>query len=171
MLDHVGREEVDVAVSIHIAEIDGHARVARLAQRERGRESKGAFPVVQPELVGVLEVVAHIQVARSVAVHVVEPGRQREVIRLGSKGAALLIEKSRARHWLAREVAAPIVDEEEVGLGPLGTWTMAPRSAILDAELGGPAWLGLGLVPDFPHHSVDGEFLRRIAIENALCVL
>jgi len=82
---HVGREEIDMAVTIDVGEIHRHARVARLSYRQRRRQPEIPASVIDPDLIWILEVIADVQVGRAVTIHVVEPCRQAEVVRFLGK--------------------------------------------------------------------------------------
>ena len=72
---HVDHQDIHVAVSIHVREIDRHRGIAGVADREARHGTKRPRAVVEPEHVRVLEVVAHVQIGRAIAVDVGELGR------------------------------------------------------------------------------------------------
>src|SRR5438552_8650749 len=78
---HFHCHEVQLAVSIEIAEVNSHGCVAHVPQRQAvgGLEMTGA--VVQPEPVGSLKIVANVDVRQTVAVDVTNLHSQSKVRR------------------------------------------------------------------------------------------
>ena len=163
---HVDGEEVDRSVAVHVTEVDRHAGVARGGQRPGRYETEVASAVVDPELVGVLEVVADVEIGGAVAIHIVEARRQREEVGLGGERHARLVAKARATDRRVGELAVAIVDEEEIGIGALRAHDATEIGAVLDPILLHPLRLhrvaGRGLGDDL----IEGTGLRRVRVER-----
>src|SRR5256885_17262460 len=155
-----------MTVAIHVREVDGHAGVAGFTDGERGREPEISVSVVEPELIGVLEIVADIEVGRAVAVHVVESGGEREVIRLLGKRLSVFATKAWTGDRRAREMAVPVIQEKQIRFRALRPHDAAELRAILDAKLRGPLWIDRILFADLVHHLLEGARLGRIGIER-----
>ena len=112
--EHVGREDVDVSIAIDVGEVDGHASVAGDAQRHLRRELKVSFAVVEPELVRIFKIVADIQIRRAIAVHIVEPRCECEVVRIDREWLAIFITKARTKHRRSGEVSLAIIQKKEI---------------------------------------------------------
>ena len=163
---HVGGKEVDDPIAVHVGEIHRHAGVARLAHGTPRREMEIAMAIVDPELIRIFVVVAHVEVRRAVAVHVVKPRGEGEVIRIVRQGLAVLVDKTRTGDGHAREVAVTVVHEEQVRIGALGAYDAAEIGAILDAILLLPRVGHDVRATDLLHDLVEGAGLGRVRIER-----
>ena len=155
-----------MTVAIHVREVDGHAGVAGFTDGERGREPEISVSVVEPELIGVLEVVADIEVGGAVAIHVVEARGEREIVGLLDEWFSVHVEKSRRRERHAREMPCAVVEKEEVGLGALRAHDTAELRMILDAVVLFPLIGDDVSVTDFLHGLIEAAHLRRIDVER-----
>ena len=117
---HVRFEEIGVAVGIDVADGHRHPRVARGPQSVPWDEAEAAVAVVQPELVGVFEIVRDVEIGSAVAVEIGEHGGEAEVLAFFGQGPALLVPEARVSgDRLAREVAPAVIPVEEIGIGAL----------------------------------------------------
>ena len=76
---HVDLEEVDGAVAIDVGKVHRHVGIGGTAERRLGDEPEVSVAVVDPELVGILEVIGNVEVGRPIAVHIIEPRPIHEV--------------------------------------------------------------------------------------------
>ena len=132
----------------------------------RRREAEAALAVIEPELVGVLEVVADVEVGGAVTVHVVEAGGEREEVGLGRQRHAARVAESCATDRHVLELPAADVQEEEVGIGALRADDPAEVGAVLDAVLLLPLRLHRVARRRLRHHLVEHPRLRRIGVER-----
>ena len=116
---HVADQNVYVAVAIHVGEIDRHRRVTGVADREARHGAEGPRAVVQPEHVGILEVVAHVQIRRAVPIDVGELGGQGEVLRSGSQRLSVLVQEAARGPRDEREVPRTVVQVETIRIRTL----------------------------------------------------
>ena len=116
---HVRLEEIGTPVTVHVGHIDTHGRIARLSLRAPIGQTEVAPPVVDPQLIGILEVVGHVQVGGPIAVEIDELRREAERFEFFGQRHARSVEKPPARHRHACEPAGPVVDVELVGFGAL----------------------------------------------------
>src|SRR5262249_25355103 len=72
--EHVDLEQVRHAVTVDVADVDAHCRIADLTLRGPVGETETALAVVIPELIGVLEVVREIEVWCAITVQIDELG-------------------------------------------------------------------------------------------------
>ena len=164
--EHVRREKVDVPVAVHIRKVHRHARVARFPHRERGRQPEIAPAVVDPELVGVLEIVADVQVWCTITIHVVEPRRQREEVRIRRERTAVFVQEAWAGDRHAGKVAMPVVEEEQVDFCALRPHDPAEILSLFDTILLLPRIDDLVRAVDLLDRLVHRARLRRICIER-----
>ena len=164
---HVRDEDVHVAVAVHVGKIDRHGGVAGGAERQAGRGAECPVAVVQPEQVRVLEVVAHVEVGRAVAVHVGELGGEREVLRCGGERPAGLVEKPARRPRHEREVPRAVVQVEAVRVGALLHRYQAVLGPVHDAVVLAELRDDLEvLVPQVADHLVERPLLRRVDVHR-----
>ena len=162
---HVGREQIHVTVAIDVAEVHRHACVARLAHRERRNETEIPLAVVEPELIGILEVVADVEIGRAVAVHVVEARGEREVVGILRERRPVRVDEARSGRRRASEVPLSIVEEKEIRLRALRSNDAAEVGSVLDAILLRPFRSDFVLAVHLLHDSVEGDLLRRVRVE------
>ena len=163
---HVRDEDVDLTVAIHIGKINRHRGVAGVAEGETGCRAKRPLPVIQPQEVGVLEIVADVQVRCAVTVHVGELGRQGEVFRRRGEGLARFVEEAPRRPRRQREVSGAVVQVECVRIGALLHRDHTVLRPVLDAiillELGDD----LEALPHLPNDLIESAFLRRVDVHR-----
>ena len=114
--EHVNDDEIIQAVAVQIRKIYSHREVTALPNGQAVDRAKDALPLVDPDPVGRLEVVAHIEIGPSVAVHVTEHGRQPPVVRRLGQVPSVLVEKRPGGERYRREVAPAIVQVQAVRL-------------------------------------------------------
>jgi hypothetical protein len=73
-IQHVGQEEIIETVPVDICKIHGHRKGAGIAQSHRRDGAKAAPSIVQPNTIRSNEVIADVQVGRTVAVKVAKGG-------------------------------------------------------------------------------------------------
>src|SRR5437762_13583981 len=89
---HLDGQKIKEAVAIKIGEVHAHGRKALMAYSQARNGSKMAVPIVDPEAIHGLEVIADIDFRRAVAVYVTHLDRQPKIPGLGFR-FALFIEK------------------------------------------------------------------------------
>ena len=164
--EHVGREQVRVPIAVHVCEVDRHAGIARFAHRKGRNKPEVSLAVVEPELVGIFEVVADVEVGRAVAVHVVEARRQREEVGLGGEGGAILAQESRAGNRHAGEATMAVIEKKQIDIGALGANDASQIGTFVDAILGLPGIHDHVSPIDLLHYLVEGARLRRKGVER-----
>ena len=85
----------------------------------RGRQPEAAGAVVDPELVGVLEIVGDVEVLVAVPVDVVEANRQAEALGIERERPAVLVAEAVRGEGNPGPAAGALVEVEEVGVGAL----------------------------------------------------
>ena len=165
--EHVGGEEIDGPIAIGVAEIDRHAGVARRREGRTRGESEVPSAIVQPELIGILEVIADVEVCGAITVHVVEASGEGEEVGLLCEGAPRLIAKSCPLDRRAREAPCPIVQKEEIGVGALRADDPTEVGAVLDPIVRGPLRLHrVAPIGALRHHLVEGACLWGMDVER-----
>ena len=164
---HVADQNVDVAIAIHVGKVDRHRRVAGVADREARHGAEGPRAVVQPEHVGILEVVAHVQIRRAVPIDVGELGGQAEVLRRGGERLAVLVAEPARGPRDEREMPLAVVQIEGVRIGPLlhrHEVVLGPiHHAVVLAELGNDLPVSVAHLMD---HAIERSLLRRIDVHR-----
>ena len=116
-VEHLDREEIQPAVAVDVGEIHAHRGEAHVAQRHRGRLAEAALPVAEPQMVRRLEIVAHIDVGKAVAVHVADLDREPEI--RGGRDRTPFRVAERLLPRRRREPALAVVEIQHVGLAEL----------------------------------------------------
>ncbi len=91
--EHVAHEDVVEAIAINVREIDAHRELAGRANPLIRERSKAARSIIDPDAIRGLEVVAHVNVRRAVAVDVAENDGKAHVVRLALERLAVDVEK------------------------------------------------------------------------------
>ncbi len=163
---HVHNQDIDVAVAVHVGEVDRHGGVAGTADGETGHGMESPGPVVQPKQIGILEVIADVEVRRAIAVHVGELGRHPEVFGRRRERLAGLVEEPPLGPGHQREVTLPVVQVEAVRVGSLlhrDQVVLGPvHHPVILPELGHD----LEAPPHPPDDLVEGAFTRRIGVHR-----
>src|SRR5687767_14075832 len=94
--EHVADEEVVVAITIDVGEIDAHGKAAGVAQSQRSHRAKTAVAIVDPDAVRRAEIIANIKVRRAVPVDVPEHRGKSPIVKIPLERLPLFIEKSAA---------------------------------------------------------------------------
>ena len=113
---HLHDEEVRDAVPVHVRKIHAHRGEARAPHGERRQHPEAPGPVVDPDVIGAVEVVTDVQVGIPVTVHVLETGREPPLQRFRLQRPARLVEERALRPWHRREPSRPVVQVKAVGL-------------------------------------------------------
>ena len=111
---HVDAEQIGEAVAVHVADVETHRRVARLPLGGPIGKAKIPPPVVEPELVGILEVVRDIQIGRTIAIQIDKARPQRKRFELLRHGLPGRVSKPRRGQRGAGKMPGPVVDVEVV---------------------------------------------------------
>ncbi len=155
-----------MSIPVHVREVHRHARVARFPNGERVDHPEAAAAVVHPDLVGILEVVADVQVGRAIAGEIVEPrGQREEVGRIGER-AAQFVTKARPGHRRIGELARAIIQVEQVPLGALRSDDATKVGAVLDAVLVLPLGTHLVATACLPDHLIERALCGRKCVER-----
>ncbi len=117
-------------------------------------------------MVGIVEVVAHVEVGVAVAVDVVEPRRQGEVRRLLGEGSTILVEEPLPRGRDRAETAGPVIEVQRVGLRSFQPYRHGRRPPHLESVV--LRELRDDLVrPVHPaNHAAERAFRRRQQVAN-----
>ncbi len=164
--EHVHFIEIRESVAVHVRDVHRHARVAGLAEHGPVDKVEGARAIVDEELVGVLEVVHHVQIRGAVPVQVGELGTEPERLVRGD-GGPVRIEEATGRKRLVDEPAA-FVAIELVGVGAHAE--EHPAQVLAHDQLEVALELRLHLEPpraEFPDHLIERLLLGRDGIGHA----
>ena len=116
--EHLGDEEIVVAVTVDVGRVHGHRRQGLVAQGEVGGRLE-SLATVEPQPVGpVDEIIAHVQVRLMVAVEVAEHHRQTPVPGGIAQGLSALVQKQSDIPRSHHHVRPTPVDVERVGFSP-----------------------------------------------------
>ena len=133
LAQHVDFEQVGIAVPIQVAYRDRHPGVAGRAQCVPGNQAKAPVAVVDPALIGILEVVGDVEIGPTVAVEIREHRRQAEILPLLAQRPPRLVgEAGIVRQRLAGEMPFAVIAIEEIGIGALHETVPAQIGAIDD---------------------------------------
>ena len=113
---HVQHHEVIEAVAVDVGEIDAHREEAALAHGQPRERLKMAATLVDPNPVHGIEIVANVEVGKTVAVQVAEHHRQSPVIGRRGQGPPVLIQEGAAGEGDRNEVGAALIAVEHVHL-------------------------------------------------------
>ena len=152
--EHVNDDEIIQAIAIQIRKIYSHREVTALSNGQAVDRAKDALPLVDPDPVGRLEVVAHVEIGPSVAVHVTEHRRQPPVVRRLGQAPAVLVEKGTGGERHRREGAPAIVQIQAVRLAVLYDFSVCFQRKTPN-RVGG-----------LERHAVDG-YDFRLAVDGA----
>ena len=114
--EHVRHEQVGQAVGVDVPHVGAHGGVAHLPLDPPIGQPKVAGAVIEPEEVGILEVVGDVQVGRAIAVEVGKPGAERKRLRGGIERPPIRGPEPVGGHRHRGELPARI-EVERVGLG------------------------------------------------------
>ena len=167
---HVHHDEVHEPVAIHIREIHAHGAGGHVAQGQARRETEAPPAVVQPHAVRRPEIVADIEIGKSVVIDVAEGRGQSPVERCLRQRRAVLVAEATARPRDRREAALSVVEVELVRLAVFQNLSVHHRQAILPFRRhGGPpvhqTQVHLAAIPD-----VFGAVVRHVEIEGTVPV-
>ncbi len=94
--EHVGDKEIVQPVTVDICKINPHRGEARLSHRQAWHRAKSAVAIIEPDSVRRVRVVTHVNVRRTVAVHVAKHDRQAPIQRRGGELLAIFIQEGAA---------------------------------------------------------------------------
>ena len=185
LAQHVDLEQIRPAVAIHVGHVDRHPRIARRADRLRGREPEVAASVVEPKEIGILEIVDDVEVGRAVAIQIREHGREPKFFGLTLQRVSVLVQETPvAGYPLTDKVAGAVVAVKEIGVGTLLQTDPAEILAVHHTVFPGvlvthpkaAAWKPLHDVVEaalLGRHAVDGRIrlvIRDVEIEIAVAI-
>ena len=173
LAQHIHLKEIGVAVAIDVADGNRHPRITRGPQSVPGNQPKPAVAVVQPQLVGVFEIVRHIQIRCAVARDIGEDGGEAEILALLGERLPLLVAKPRVpRDRLALEMPPPIVQVEEIWIRALlqaDATEIGAVDQLVIAAIGLPHFVAVGT--EAPRHAIERPLLWREAIQRRVCLV
>ena len=112
--EHIDDEEVNVAVAIDVREIDPHRKGARVAQCKTRQSAEFPPAVIDPDAVRREQVVADINVRRTVAVEVVKLRRETPVPRRVGQRHPIFIEERTVRERPRLEMSSAVVEIQDI---------------------------------------------------------
>ena len=111
---HVAHKKIEVAVEINIRSVHSHRTEALMPQCLHRREREASMPVVPPEPIRRVEIVADINVRRTVTVEIADLyGQPRTIHRPGRQRTFRHVEVGIIRHF---ETAATVIQQQHVRL-------------------------------------------------------
>src|SRR6185503_11211780 len=113
--EHVGHEEIVVAVEINIGHVCGHGRHAHIPPGVAGHSTETSASFIKPKLVRRKEeVVANVKIGRPVAVKVPEEHSQTPVPRRFRERLPFFIKKCAAGPGDGCEMSFPVIEVKQV---------------------------------------------------------
>src|SRR5436309_2502056 len=114
--EHVAHKKIVQPIAVNIGEIDSHRIMTGAANGKLRQSAEVAMPVIDPDSIRGLKIVAHIDVRKAVAIEVVEHDREAQIPRRAFERFALLSQKRpiRPRHW--RENSLAVIEVKHVRL-------------------------------------------------------
>ncbi len=132
---HIHHKKVVEAVAIDVREIDAHRGKAHLSNRQRRHGVESPLSIIDPEAIRRLEIVAHVNVRRSVAVDIAEHDREPPVKRRLRQRPPMLVKKRALGERHRYKPSRTLIPQQHIRLPVLVVGESASAGLFADLEI------------------------------------